>query len=309
LDIGLTTTNGALVAYAMALVLAPMLLGVINRTKALAARRTGPPLLQPYYDLRKLLGKGATYSETTTWIFRVAPSLGLAGILVALLFVPMGTTSIISFEGDLLVVVALLALARWAVVLSAMDTGSSFEALGASREVMISAVAEPALLLALGALIVSTGHTSLSELFLSTGDGPWFMTGLVLLLAATTFALLMLAENSRIPVDDPTTHLELTMVHEVMVLDNSGPDFAYITYARALKLWLFAALIVGVAVPMRSTYVAVDVSVFVAAVVAVAVIVGVVESTMARLQMQRVPTFLLGASGTGLASLILAALA
>lgn len=308
MDLGHTTAS-ALAAYGVALMLSPMLFGVINRAKSLATRRSGPPLLQPYYDLRKLLAKGATYSETTTLVFRVAPSIGLAAMLVALLLVPLGTTAVLSFNGDLLVVVALLALARWSMVLGAMDTGSSFEALGASREVMIAALAEPALLLALGALIAWTGHASLSDLLLTNGDGSWLIAGAVLSLVATTFALLTVAENSRIPVDDPTTHLELTMIHEVMVLDNSGPDFAYITYARALKLWLYSSLVVGAAVPVQSTNAAANVGVLVMGVMIIAVSVGVVESTMARLKMQRVPTLVVAASGTGLASLIIAALA
>ncbi|MBI3987817.1 MAG: NADH-quinone oxidoreductase subunit H, partial [Lentisphaerae bacterium] len=199
----------------LALVLAPLLAGVINRTKALFAGRRGQPLLQLYRDLFKLLRKGAVYSRTTTWIFRAGPVVGLAAVLTTLLVVPFaGKPAVLAFPGDLVLFAGLLGLMRFVTVLAALDTGSSFEGMGASREVQFSALAEPALFLGLATLARQTGSFSLSDLFM-TGHAmpPEFW------LVAAAFLVIFLCENARIPFDDPNTHLELTMIHEVMVLD------------------------------------------------------------------------------------------
>jgi formate hydrogenlyase subunit 4 len=258
--------------------------------------RSGPPLLQPYYDLRKLLGKGVIYSRTTTWVFRAGPVIGLAAVLVAAVLLPFGgCRAPLWFEGDLVLFAYLLGLARLFTVISALDTGSSFEGLGASREVLFSTLAEPSLLLGLAAVARQTGGLSLSDMHLALPAAAWAHSGLVLGLVAVVFLVVFLAENSRIPVDDPNTHLELTMIHEVMVLDHSGPDFAFILYAAALKLWLLGALIVGLAIP-RIGFLAADVVVAFVGMLALAVLLGVIESTMARLRMIRVPELLVGAA-------------
>ena len=231
---------------------APLLLGITNRTKAIFAGRNGPPLFQTYYDLWKLLHKGAVYSRTTTWVFRAGPMIGLASVLVATLFLPFGgCRSPLSFAGDLILFAYLLGLARVFTVLAALDTGSSFEGMGASREVLFSALAEPSLFLALAAVARQTGSLSLSDMHLALSTTAWGHSALLMNLVAVVLLVVLLAENSRIPVDDPNTHLELTMIHEVMVLDHGGPDLAFILYAAALKLWLFGALIVDLVIPAR----------------------------------------------------------
>jgi formate hydrogenlyase subunit 4 len=279
---------------AIALVGAPVLLGVTNRTKAVFAGRNGPPLFQPYYDLWKLLGKGAVYSRTTTWLFRAGPVIGLAAVLVATTLLPFGGFQApLSFAGDLVLFAYLLGLARVFTVFAALDTGSSFEGMGASREVLFSTLAEPSLLLALAAVGRQTDSLSLSGMHLALTT-VWGGSVLLLYLVAVVLLVVFLAENSRIPVDDPNTHLELTMIHEVMVLDHGGPDFAMILYASALKLWLFGALIVGLLIP-RVGLPVVDVALAVAGMLALAVALGVIESTMARLRMARVPELLIGA--------------
>lgn len=279
------------------LVLAPLLGGVINRVKAVFAGRTGQPLLQPYRDIGKLLHKGAVFSTTTTEIFRVGPVVSVAAGVVGLALLPLGgSRAPVSFFGDFLLLFGLLAMARFCVVLAALDTGSAFEGMGASREVAFSALAEPAVLLAVSALVRATGAGSLSSAVGEVWESVWRRSMPAAVLVAAALAVVLLCENARIPFDDPNTHLELTMIHEVMVLDHSGPDFGLVLYGSALKLWIFSALLAGVLLPVRTGSAWADAAVVVGGVLAVAVGVGVVESCMARLRLARVPQLLVGAS-------------
>jgi formate hydrogenlyase subunit 4 len=290
----------------LALALSPLLLGVINRTKAMVGGRRGAPLLQTYYDIAKLLGKGAVYSRTTSWVFRAGPIVSLAAALGALALVPLGgAPAPVAFQGDLLLLAYWLGLMRFFTVLAALDTGSAFEGMGASREVQFSALAEPALLLALAALVKQTGTASLSPLYAGLGPDALWHGGPAMVLVAAALLVVFLAENARLPIDDPTTHLELTMIHEAMVLDHSGPDFAMITYAASLKLWVLGALLIGLVVPVRSGMPAVDLAAAVAGLLGLAVAVGVIESTMARLRLVRVPHLLAAALVLALLALIL----
>jgi len=286
----------SLINFLLALLTAPLLLGMINRTKAFFAGRRGQPLLQAYFDLWKLLHKGAVYSRTTTWVFRAGPMVGLACVAVAAAITPFGgSPALMGFSGDLLLLAYLLGLMRFFTVLAALDTGSAFEGMGASREVQFSALAEPALLLGLAAVARTTGSFSLSVMFPALDAADWAQCGPALLLVAAALFVVFLAENARIPVDDPNTHLELTMIHEVMVLDHSGPDFAFILYGAALKLWVLGALLMGILLPVRTGFALLDTAVAWLALLALAVAVGVVESSMARLRLLRVPRLLVGA--------------
>jgi formate hydrogenlyase subunit 4 len=280
----------------LSLVGAPLLLGIINRTKAYVGGRRGQPLLQRYWDLGKLLRKGAVYSTTTTWVFRAGPMVGLAAVLTAGALVPLGGMAApLSFAGDFILVAYLLGLARYFTTIAALDTGSSFEGMGASREVQFSALVEPAVLLGLLALAYQSGSLALSTMVARLTPDTWMHTGPALALLVASFLVVLLTENSRIPVDDPNTHLELTMIHEVMVLDHGGPDLAFILYAAALKLWLFAALLVGIAIPVRSGSLWIDTVAALAGMLCVAVLVGAIESCMARLRLVRIPQLLVGA--------------
>ena len=280
-----------------ALLLAPLLLGLINRTKAVVAGRRGPPLLQPYRDVVKCLRRGAVYGEVTSWLFRLGPVVNLATLVAALLILPFGGVgAVVSFPGDLIVLAGLFALGRFVTVLAALDTGSSFEGMGASREVHFAALAEPALLVALAVLVRVTGGLSLSEIYGVVTIATWARALPALALVAMTLVVLELVENTRIPVDDPTTHLELTMIHEVMVLDHSGPDFAYIQYAAALKLWILGVLFVGLVVPLRSGSLWLDGGAALLGMAGLAVVIGLVESAMARYRLTRVPQFIVGAA-------------
>ena len=190
----------------------------------------------------------------------------------------------------------LLALGRMCTVLAALDTGSPFEGMGASREVLFSTLAEPALILGLAAIALDTDVSSLTQIHMKLAAGDWVHSGLTLALVAAALLVVFLAENCRIPVDDPNTHLELTMIHEVMVLDHGGPDFAFILYGASLKLWVLGSLITGLVLPVGTDLAAVNLAVALAGMFALAVLVGLIESTMARLRMVRVPQLLVGAT-------------
>ena len=301
-----------LAQFALALILAPLLPGIINRVKAKFAGRHGKPVLQTYYDIAKLLRKGEVISRTTTWTFATAPSVALAATLCALALLPLGgAASPLAFAGDFVLAAYLLGVGRFAIMLGALDTGSAFEGMGASREATFSALAEPVFFLALmvlTSLCLGLGHGtdtafSLSTMFGGQTAGAWLTGKGELLLLPVIFFVLLLVENCRIPVDDPNTHLELTMIHEVMVLDHSGPNMALILYGAALKLWFFAALIAGLLTPALPLWQQMGLRVGI--VLLLAVVVGIVESVMARLRMERV-AYLLGAAAVmGMLTLIL----
>ena len=274
-----------------ALLLPPLIPGLINKVKALMAGRSGPPVLQLYYDLAKLARKRAVFSSTTTWVFLAGPAAVVAAGLVAGLLVPFGhSPAPIHFDGDMILFAYLFGLARFATVLSALDTGSSFEGMGAAREVTFSALAEPALFLGFAALAKASGSLSLSGMLASPGFAVSRATGpLILVLAG--WMIVFLAENARIPVDDPNTHLELTMIHEVMVLDHSGRPLALVFYGASIKLLVLGALILGPLLP-RTEHPWFDWAVFYLGVAAVALVVGLVESATARFRMTKVPQFL-----------------
>jgi len=296
----------AAAACALALVASPLLLAVIARVKALFAGRRGRPLLQPYRDLGRLLRKGAVFSRQTTPLFRLGPIVALATALLALLLVPLGVPAPFAFPADFIVLVAVLALGRFALVLAALDTGSAFEGMGASRELLFGALTEPAVLLVLLVVVRATGRLSLSAMLGEPLGHAWSVQGIALALAALAFFVALLAENSRVPVDDPATHLELTMIHEVMVLDHSGPDLALLEYAASLKLYATSAVLAGLVLPFHPASPWASMALLLAGVLGIAVAVGVVESTMARLRLSRVPQLLVGAGVVAAFALVLA---
>lgn len=285
-----------LVHVVLALALPPLLLGVITKTKALFAGRVGPPLLQSYYDLIKLFQKGSVYSTTTTWVFRAGPVVGLVTAAMAALLVPLVERSApLSFTGDLILLAYLLGLGRFFTASAALDTGSAFEGMGAAREVAFFCLAEPAFFLGLVVLAKLSGSLQLAGMLGSSLASHWPTAGASLALVLLSWFVVLLAENSRIPFDDPNTHLELTMIHEVMVLDHSGPALGMILYGAALKLFVFAALLVRLALPLTTGFALLDWPFVVAAMLLVAVAIGIVESTMARLRLTQIPVLLVAA--------------
>jgi formate hydrogenlyase subunit 4 len=299
-------TLDGLIALAIVGLAAPAVPGIVVKTKSLLTGRRGPPVLQLYADLGKLVRKGTVYSRATTWMFRAGPVVVLVSLIVASLLLPLdGRAAPARFTGDLAAFAGLLALGRFALVLAGLDTGSSFEGMGASREVTIASFAEPTLFLCFLALVLATGDLSLSGMLGTPLAAAWPRAGASLSLVGISLFVLLLAENSRVPVDDPATHLELTMIHEVIVLDHSGPDLALILYGSALKLALFGVLVVSVFVPRAGFSGPVALALLVLGLGVVAVAAGVVEAVMARLRLARVPQLLVGAAGLALFATIL----
>jgi formate hydrogenlyase subunit 4 len=268
------------------LLLAPLLPGIINKVKAWVAGRRGPPVLQLYYDLARLWRKGVVLSTAVSPMHVLGPAIAWVAIIAAALLLPVGPAGAsLSFRGDALLFVYLLAFARFCIALAALDTGSAFEGMGVSREVSYAVLSEAAIIAALLTLCVQSGSVSLVTMLApSAGAGA-------ALLAAGLFGVL-LAENCRVPFDDPNTHLELTMIHEVMVLDHSGPPLAAILHGASLKLLLFAVLLTEAVLPLGKLTLPQAVGALIASVFVVTVLVGLVESLLARLAFRRVPLLL-----------------
>lgn len=264
--------------------------GIIIRTKSVFSGRKGPGLFQPLQDIFRLLLKGSVFSTTTSFIFRIAPGVYLASLISAALCIPFGNhPGLFSFPGDFVFFAYVLALGKFFMIIGALDTGSSFEGMGASREAHYSMLAEPAFFILLGSLALFSGHTSFNEIFAALS----FESHLSVAIAVfATFVLFMLGmiENSRMPVDDPRTHLELTMVHEVMVLDHSGFDLGLIMFATNLKFAIYGALIANL---FMSSYALLwQILIFLLTQVGYGVACGVTESFMARFRMGRNPQFI-----------------
>lgn len=268
------------------LMLAPLLPGIINKVKAWVAGRRGPPVLQLYYDLARLWRKDVVLSTLVSPGFVAGPAVAWVALLGAVLLVPLGPAGAgLSFRGDVLLLLYLLALARFCTTWAAMETGSAFEGMGAVREVSYAVLTEAAMVAALLSLCVQTGSVSLVTMLApSAGAGA-------VLLAAGLFTVL-LAENCRVPFDDPNTHLELTMIHEAMVLDHSGPPLAVILHGAAMKLLLFAVLLTEAVLPMGHLPPPGATGLLLAGVLAVTIGVGLVESLLARFAFRRVPLLL-----------------
>jgi len=274
-----------------------LLVGAIQRTKARAAGRRGPPLLQPWRDVVKLLRKGSVRSTTTTWVFAAGPLVSAVTVVLAALLVPFGgPVAPVAFAGDVVAYTALFALGRFFSIAAAFDTGSAFGGMGGTRAASFALLAEPALLLALLGLVVLRGDLSLSGLA-GPGDAElWRTAAAPTALACVALFIVLLAENDRIPFDDPTTHLELTMVHEAQLLDHGGPLLGVAQLAAAQKLFVQAALLVRIALPLPEAPEPLRWAVFLLGVCALGGLIGVIESTMARLRLRQLPILLTSAS-------------
>lgn len=283
-----------IVAHGLVVLAMPILMvGLVNRTKSLWAGRRGPRLLQSLWDLSRLLRKQPVFSTVATPLFRAGAWVVLASSLLAALVAPiLGPVAPLQFSHDFIVFAYTLGLARLFLMLSALDVGSSFEAMGAAREASFTAFVEPALFLLVGTAAIATGQTSFAGLigrWHETAAYPWLVAPAV----AVLFVLLQ-AEASRVPVDDPLTHLELTMVHEVMILDHSGPELAAMQFAAALKMTIYAGVIAALLNPLDPVlHPAACVLVSLALMAGVAVAVGCVESLVARLRLRQVPAYLM----------------
>jgi formate hydrogenlyase subunit 4 len=291
------------------LLAAPLLRGVMKKMKAAFQSRQGPPLLQGYYDLGKLLRKEAVRSETASWVFVAGPRVYFATVVAATTLVPVLLAGApLEEAGGILVFVGLLALGRFALATASLDTGSPFGGMGGSREMTVGALAEPALMLGLFTVALSGGSLNLGDLARSTLlRGPSAHPSE--LLAAAALFIVLLAEAGRVPVDNPATHLELTMIHEAMVLEYAGPDLALVEWASALKELLFMTLLVNLFLPLglaasaRPAALAAAAGLFAAKVFFLAVAVTVVEATNAKLRFFRVPELMAVSLGLGFLAL------
>lgn len=283
-----------MISIALIFISAAFFTGIIVRTKSIASGRLGPGIMQPVKDVIRLFRKGTIYSETTSIVFRIGPVIYFSSVLMACFVVPFGKYSgIVSFDGDFIFFAYILALGKFFSIISAMDTGSSFEGMGASREALYSLFAEPAFFILIGSFALLTGYTSFVDIFttLHLGSSITYTLGV---LASFVLVLIAMIENSRMPVDDPKTHLELTMVHEVMILDNCGFDLGLILSAGYLKFAMYGAIIAGIFIGGLSISWAIPV--FLGIQLLFAVVVGVIESFMARYRMSHNPQFILALS-------------
>jgi formate hydrogenlyase subunit 4 len=296
----------------LVLALAPLLTGLTRKVRARILSRRGPPLLQPYRDLLRLLRKDAVLAENASWLFRVIPYLVFAATWVAAALVPTFATGLIfSWSADMIAIIAFLATARFFLALAGLDVGTSFGGIGSSREVMIASLAEPAMLMAVFTLALIAGSTQLSTVAAFMASSA---VGLRVSLALALVALIMvaIAENARIPVDNPATHLELTMVHEAMVLEYSARHLALIELSASLKLLLYVSLIACVFVPWGIAPAgagivayATGLSLYLAKLAAGGIMLAIFETSIAKMRVFRVPQFLGAALMLGLLATLL----
>lgn len=268
-----------------------LMMGIIKKTKTFWAGKKGPSIFQPLYDFIRLIKKDFVISNTTSVVFRIAPIITFSTVLFASLFVPLASGSaLINIPAGLIVFAYTLALGKFASMISAMDTGSSFEGMGASREACFSTIVEPAFFMVMASIMALSGNytfDALSNIIASAGN----YGVLIIVFSVVVLFIMMLTEASRVPVDDPATHLELTMIHEVMILDNSGSDLALFSWANSIKLLLLSSLIANMIIP--STIEGwLSVLLYLLIMFIISIIIGTVESGMARIRMSHVFEFI-----------------
>jgi len=294
------------------LLLSPLLTGFVRKVKARLLRRQGPPLLQPYLDLIRLMRKDVVLANNASWLFRVIPYIVFAGTWVAASLVPTFRSGLMfSWSADLIAIIALLGSARFFLALAGLDVGTSFGGIGSSREVMIASLAEPAMLMIVFTVALVAGSTQLSTMaafMLSSEVGLRVSLGLALL----ALIMVAIAENARIPIDNPATHLELTMVHEAMVLEYSGRHLALIELSSALKLLLYVSLVGclfspwGIAVPNASLpALAIGITSYIVKLAVAGLLLALFETAIAKMRVFRVPAFLGAALMLGLLAILL----
>ena len=281
--------------------------GIIVRVKSIASGRKGPGILQPWKNILVLLQKGSVISTTTSYIFRFAPVVYLSTIVCAITLLPFpGDGSLWGFQGDFILFAYLLGLGKFFFIIGAMDTGSSFEGMGANREALYSMLTEPALFILFGTLGMITGYGSMQEIFAMfhfTGHNT-FIIGIIVIYLLIQIAMI---ENSRMPVDDPKTHLELTMIHEVMILDNSGFDLALIHIGTNLKFAMYGLLIANIILPAEGS-IALRIAGFLLIQVMFAGVIGLLESFRARKKLMKNPQFIVTLSSIALIAFVLSLL-
>jgi formate hydrogenlyase subunit 4 len=285
----------SIILWVLAMLAAPFFSALILKVKAFFGGKKGPPLLINYYTLIKLFKKGSVYSRSTTFIFKMGPMVSLCTAVTALMFLPIaGHAPIFSFNGDVIFILYLLGLGRFFTIAAAMDTASPFEGMGAAREAFFPIICEASMFMILILFYMLTEKLQFVTYFSGSNPlGLWETAGSPLIFITIAFFIILLTENSRVPVDDPATHLELTMIHEVMVLDHSGPDLALIELGSFCKLFFYSTFVARLIFPFNMVNPFLDICVFGGALIIVYTSTGIMESVMARFRMDKVPQFVL----------------
>lgn len=293
------------VSLLIILALAPMLVGVINKQKAIFTGRIGAPVLQPYYDLKRLFRKETINAESSSFISRISPVINLVAVIIAAAMLPLGFAKpMISFNGDIIVFAYILGLARFFQILAAMDIGSSFEGMGASREATFAVFAEPIFFFTIGSIAFISNFTSIFDIYQSIRlDNLSFI--IFIIVCSTSVSILAITECSRMPVDDPNTHLELTMIHEVMILDNSGIDLFLYQYSSYIKLSIYAILETSFFYPLSVRNYPLGLLIFVVIIMILSVVLALVETIKARFKLKSIPQYLLFATAIGILNLLI----
>lgn len=280
---------------------APLLVGVVRKLKARLQGRRGASVIQPYRDFRKLLAKDAVVSENTSWVFRFTPYLLAATMLLSALIVPMLTTRTpLGFIGNIIVLMYLFLLGTFFLALAGLDAGSAFGGMGSSREMAIAALAEPTVMIAIFAIALRAGTTSLDDIIARALADPLLVLNIGHLLAFVAFFIVALAETGRLPIDNPATHLELTMIHEAMILEYSGRYLALVEWAAGMKLFLFLTLLTnlffpwGIALAFTPLAIVIAFVALVAKIGILAICIAVLETSVAKLRLFRVPELMSG---------------
>jgi formate hydrogenlyase subunit 4 len=294
-----------IVSILIILGLAPMFAGLVNKLKAVFTGRIGAPVLQPYYELRRLLRKETINSDSSSFISKISPVINIAALIIAVSMLPIGFAKpLISFDGDLILFAYILGLARFFQILAAMDIGSSFEGMGAAREATFAVFAEPIFFFTLGSIAFITGLTSIYDIYHSIILDN--VTYIVFIIVCSTSAfILAVTECSRMPIDDPNTHLELTMIHEVMILDNSGIDLFLYQYSSYVKLFIYAIIETSFFYPFGVQNYTIGFILLIVVLLALAIALAVVETITSRFKMKNIPHYLLFATAIGILNLLI----
>lgn len=287
------------------LAFAPMFVGFVNKQKALFTGRTGAPVLQPYYELKRIFRKETINAETASFVSGIAPIISFIAVIIAAAMMPVGLVRpLISFDGDIILFAYLLGLSRFFQILAAMDIGSSFEGMGASREATFSVFAEPIFFFTIGSIAYISGLTSMFEIYHSIHLTNFYYL-IFIIVCSISISILAVAECSRMPVDDPNTHLELTMIHEVMILDNSGIDLFLYQYTSHIKLFIYAVLETSFFYPFVVNYHGMGIIVFIVVIAFLSTLLAIAETIMSRYKMKNIPQYLLFATAIGVLNLLI----
>lgn len=285
--------------------LAPLFAGLVNKQKAKLTGRVGAPILQPYYELQRLFKKETINATTSSFISRVAPILNFVSIIIAAAILPVGFWKpLISFNGDIILCAYILGLSRFFQILAAMDIGSSFEGMGAAREATFALFAEPIFFFTIGSIAFISGYTSIYDIYHSIQLENISYEVFIVICSISVF-MLAVTECSRMPVDDPNTHLELTMIHEVMILDNSGLDLFFYQFSSYIKLFIYAVLEISFFYPFSQQSYLVGIIIFIVGIIALSFSLAVVETITSRFKMKNIPLYLLFATAIGILNLLI----